>query len=75
MSGLIYIGEQSYDPILLSDKGRQLVKNYLYVTHRLEDFTQKEKALIWAKNACITELRDEIVRGKTGIDIGSLLSD
>jgi hypothetical protein len=75
MSGMIYIGDQSYDPTLLSEKGRQLLKNYLYVMHQLEDFSRTEKALIRAKNAHISELRDEIVRSKTGIDLSSLLSD
>lgn len=75
MSAKINISGRSYDGSELSADGKLILNQYIYVTQELDQCAQKESALKIAKNAYIAELRNEIIRSKTGIDLSALLSD
>ena len=75
MSGKIYIGDQAYEISKLSPDAKLLLNQYSHVTHQIDQCVQRDSALKMAKNAYIAELRNEIIRSKTGIDFSALLSD
>lgn len=75
MAERIKLGDKIYDLGKLSPKGRKTFEQLVYTTQRLEECQQKEQALARAKNAYITDLREEIVAAQSGINLSELLGD
>ncbi|MHA7852149.1 hypothetical protein [Roseovarius sp.] len=75
MTEHIKFGGKSYDYSLLSAEGRRTLEMLKYTIDRLQEAQQKEEALKRAKNAFVSDLRAEIVKGTSGIDLDALLGD
>ena len=75
MTEHIKFGGKSYDYSLLSVEGRRTLEMLKYTIDRLQEAQQKEEALKRAKNAFVSDLRAEIVKGTSGIDLDALLGD
>ncbi len=66
---------KDFDVSKLSDAGRRTLSNYMYVVKQLQTAENMHAVLIKARNAYIADLRNQMIRGKTGIDLSALLSD
>ena len=75
MTERIKFGGKTYDLSVLSAEGRRTLEMLKYTIDRLEVAQQKEAALKRAKNAYVSDLRAEIVKGTSGIDLDALLGD
>tara|TARA_B110000908_G_scaffold169720_1_gene227471 strand:+ start:2214 stop:2444 length:231 start_codon:yes stop_codon:yes gene_type:complete len=59
----------------LSKEGMELIERLKFTRHVLSELTNQQAILTKAKNAYISDLKMEIVQGRTGVDLGALLSD
>lgn len=75
MVSQIQIGDRLHDLSILSEHGRATFEMLGYTEQRLEDCKAREEALKHAMNTYVAELKGEIVKGKTGIDLSTLFSD
>ena len=75
MSDKFKIDGVEYDRQDLTDEGRQNLAAYRYVNKRLREATNMQALLTRARNSYILELKTEIVKGKTGVDLNDLLSN
>lgn len=75
MAKQIKLGDKTYDLSLLGSEGLYRFEMLKYTGQRLEEAKQKEAALKRAKNALVADLRAEIVKGTSGIDLHDLLGD
>lgn len=75
MSAWFRIDGNEYDPETLSEDGRGLYERLMFTQRRLQELGNQQALLSKAKNAYITDLKTEIVRGKSGIDLSDLFSD
>ena len=66
---------KDYDVAALSNEGRKTLTNYMHVKRQLQDAENMHAVLIKARNAYIADLKNQMIRGKTGIDLSTLLSD
>lgn len=64
-----------YDVSNLSESGKQLLAAYQHVTSRLQETKNMQAILTRAKNSYLSELKAEVVKGKTGLDLEDLFSD
>lgn len=69
------IDGKDFDVSKLSDAGNKTLSNYMYVVKQLQAAENMHAVLIKARNAYIADLRNQMIRGKTGIDLSTLLSD
>lgn len=58
----------------LSQEGRDLVVRLTFTRRTLQELRNDLALLTKAKNAYIADLKTEIVQGRTGVDLGALLS-
>lgn len=75
MAKQIKLGDKTYDLSRLSHDGQRIFEMLQFTSQRLEEAQQKEAALMRAKNEYVAELRAEIVKGMSGIDLNALLGD
>lgn len=75
MSTRFRIDGDEYDSATLSENGRVLYERLIFTQRRLQELGNQQALLSKAKNAYIADLKTEIVRGKTGIDLSDLFSD
>ena len=75
MPEYVKFGGKTYDFSLLSAEGRRTFDMLKYTIDRLQEAQKKEEALKRAKNAYVSDLRNEIVKGTSGIDLDALLGD
>lgn len=75
MTRQIKLGDTVYDLSGLSAEGRRAFDMLQYTDQRLQDAQHKDAAFKRAMNAHVAALKDDILKSKTGIDLGSLLSD
>lgn len=75
MINRIKFGDRIYDLSGLSGEGRRTLDMLQYTEHRLKECKDREDAFIQARNEYVLALREEIVFGKTGIDLNDFLSD
>ena len=59
----------------LSQEGRDLVALLTFTRLTLQEMSNQMALLTKAKNAYIAELKTEIIKGRTGVDLGALFSD
>ena len=64
-----------YDIEQLSQQGRDLCERLNFTQSSLQELNNMLAVLSKAKNAYISDLKTEIVRGRTGVDLGALFSD
>lgn len=66
---------KDYDISVLSAEGRQHLAAYQHATAQMQEATNMIALLSKAKNAYISDLKAEIIQGRTGVDLSSLFSD
>ena len=66
---------QSYKLDELSEKATILYEQLIFVYKSIEELNGKHALLTKAKNAYISDLKTEIIQGRTGVDLGALFSD
>lgn len=59
----------------LSEEGRGLVKQLRVTQHKLIELSNQQALMTKAKNAYIADLKEEIVKGRSGVDLGTLFAD
>ncbi len=59
----------------LSDEGRVQLEQLLFVQKNLNLLKNKIALMTKAKNAYISDLKSDIVEGRSGVDLGLLFSD
>ena len=64
-----------YDTNLLSDEGREVLLSYTYVNQQLQEALNMQAILTRAKNSYVSELKSEMIKGKTGLDLSDLFGD
>jgi hypothetical protein len=64
-----------YDMDNLSAEGRALVERLTFAHLQVQTLSNQQALLAKAKNAYIADLKLEIVQGRTGVDLGALLSE
>jgi hypothetical protein len=64
-----------YDADALSAEGRALVERLTFAHLQVQTLSNQQALLTKAKNAYISDLKTEIIHGRTGVDLGSLFSD
>ena len=75
MSQIINFDGVEYDADLLSDDGKKLLASYQHVNAQLQEAINMSAILTRAKNSYISELKAEMVKGKTGLDLSDLFGD
>lgn len=71
----VKLGEQEYDVSALGEEGRNLLSNFQMATDRLQEAENLHAVLTKARRAYIADIKNEIIQGKTGIDLSTLFSD
>lgn len=59
----------------LSSEGLQLLSNLMFVRTNIQDLSNQMAVLGKAKNAYITDLKTEMIKKNTGVDLSDLFSD
>lgn len=75
MSQRFRIDGVEYDTENLSQEGRDLVARLTFTRLALQELNNQQALLAKAKNAYITDLKLEIIQGRTGVDLDALFSD
>ena len=75
MTKSVRIDNVEYDIEQLSLAGRDLYERLSFTQSRLQEYNNMLALLMKAKNAYIVDLKTEIVKGRTGVDLGALFSD
>ena len=75
MAKSVRIDNVEYDMEQLSQAGRDLYERLSFTQSRLQEYNNMLALLMKAKNAYIADLKTEIVKGRTGVDLGALFSD
>ena len=75
MTKSVRIDNVEYDMEQLSQAGRDLYERLSFTQSRLQEYNNMLALLMKAKNAYIADLKTEIVKGSTGVDLGALFSD
>jgi hypothetical protein len=64
-----------YDMEKLSQEGRDLCESLRFTQSTLQELSNMLALLTKARNAYIADLKTEIVKGRTGVDLDALFSD
>lgn len=75
MAQTISIDGRDYDITGLSDQGKQDLAVLHHITQQLQEAQNMQAILTKARKAYLAELKNEIVMGKSGVDLSSLFSD
>jgi hypothetical protein len=75
MDGYFSIDGNSYRVSDLSDDGRVQLEELLFVQRNLSLLKNKVAVMTKAKNSYISDLKSDMVEGRSGIDLGLLFSD
>jgi hypothetical protein len=59
----------------LTEKGKMTIKNLSFVEARLIELRKQQVLLTKAMNTYVSDLKIEIVRNKTGVDLRSILGE
>jgi hypothetical protein len=65
----------AFDPARLSPEGRALYDRLRFIEGRLQELVNMQALLTKARNAYITDLKLEMVQGRTGLRFSDLFSD
>lgn len=72
---ILRIGDADYDISQLSEDAHILVSRLQYVEQMLSERNNLLALLHKAKNAYIADLKTEIIKDKTGVDMSSLFDE
>ena len=75
MTRTFQLDGDSYDPDALNAEGKALFERMQFTQLQIQALSNHQALLNKAKNAYIEDLKSEIVRGRTGIDLGAMFSD
>jgi hypothetical protein len=75
MTGRLRLDDNVYDTADLSAEAKSLLDRLAFVQGRLEELTANVALLNKAKNAYIEGLRLDLVRGRVGLNYGSLIGE
>jgi len=75
MSKNFRIDGVEYNTEDLSEHGRELMTVITFVQRQMHLLNNQKAVLTKAKNAYISDLKSEILEGRTGIDLASLISE
>ena len=75
MTQKINLDGVEYDTDQLSNEGKKNLVAYAHVNQRLQEALNMRAILTRAKNSYISELKSEMVKGKTGLDLSDLFGD
>jgi hypothetical protein len=75
MAKTLRLGDKDYDVSVLSEEGRRTLALYQYATTQLQEAENRMALLTKARNAYIADLKNEIIEGRTGVDLGALFDD
>lgn len=75
MTRCFRIDDAEYDAETLPPAGKALVEKMTFAQLRLQEMINQQALLTKAKNAYIAELKAEIVKARSGVDLGALFSD
>ena len=59
----------------LPEKGKAIFELMAFSKVRLQELKNRQVLMTEVKNGYITDLKTEIVKGRTGVDLGALFSD
>lgn len=74
MSRRFRIDGVEYSAAALSSEGQALVERLTFAQLRLQELLNQQALLTKAKNAYIADLKAEIIKGRTGVDLAALFS-
>ena len=72
MAKTLRLGDKDYDVSVLSEEGRRTLALYQHATTQLQEAENRMALLTKARNAYIADLKNEIIEGRTGVDLGAL---
>ncbi|SOC00529.1 hypothetical protein SAMN05877809_102633 [Rhodobacter sp. JA431] len=75
MSDKITLEGQDYEIAHLSTGGQALAKQIAQVQHHLDERMRMREVLLKARAAYLAELRAEVVKQQSGVDLSRLLDD
>ena len=75
MSSLFQIDGAEYAVDALTSDGKTLLVRLQFTQLKIQELLNQQAVLTNSKNAYISELGAEIVKRKSGIDLGSLFSE
>jgi len=75
MNQKFWIDDVEYSTDGLSDEGSGLVKQLKFTQLRLLELSNQRALMTKAKNAYIADLKMEIVRERSGVDLSALFTD
>lgn len=64
-----------YDTGQLSSEGKALLAAYSFADRQLQEALSMRAVLTRARNSYIAELKSEMVKGKTGLELSDLFGD
>ena len=71
----ILLDGKEFDVANLSKSGVEALARYKFVAEQLSNAKRHRALLAKAKIAYINDLKNEMIRAKTGVDFGSLFED
>ncbi|MGY9010940.1 MAG: hypothetical protein ACKVLN_01785 [Rhodobacterales bacterium] len=75
MSSLFQIDGAEYAVDALTSDGKTLLVRLQFTQLKIQEFLNQQAVLTNSKNAYISDLGAEIVKGKSGIDLSTLISE
>jgi hypothetical protein len=69
------IEDVKYRTDALSAKNLDILKQLTFVEVKIREMINKKAIMTKARNAYISEIKKEIIKSKSGIDLSTLLSD
>lgn len=75
MAKILRLDGVDYDLSTLSEEGQTLVQRIQYCKTRMKEIENMRALLTRSKNSYISALKNEIVAGKSGVDLAALFSD
>ena len=72
MSQRINLDGVEYDTLSLTDTGKSTLASLQEASARLQELQNLQAIFIRAKRSYIVELKREIIKGKSGVDIAAL---
>ena len=75
MNNRIRIENKEYDVEMLSEESRKLISQITLAQQSVLERNNLIKVLNKAKNAYIEELKAEVIKEKTGVDLSDILYD
>jgi hypothetical protein len=71
----VRFGGKEHDRSVLSGVGRENLAQFEYLEARLQEAENMHAVLTKARRAYIADIKNEMIRGKSGVDLSALFSD